>query len=106
MGGGGSEMEAARRHSILVIDDEPNVVQSVRDLLRLDYRVFGATRARDGIRILAQEPIDVVMTDQRMPEITGVELLHQVRETHPDAIRLLLTRSCRRPTPRSPRRAS
>lgn len=84
-------MEAARRHSILVIDDEPDVVESVRDLLRLDYRVLGATRAREGIGILAQEPVDVVMTDQRMPEMTGVELLHHVRETHPDAIRLLFT---------------
>src|SRR5947207_303586 len=84
-------MEAARRHSILVIDDEPDVVESVRDLLRLDYRVLGATRAREGIGILAQEAIDVVMTDQRMPEMTGVELLHHVRETHPDAIRLLFT---------------
>src|SRR5439155_19686250 len=84
-------MEAARRHSILVIDDEPDVVESVRDLLRLDYRVLGATRAREGIGILAQEAIDVVMTDQRMPEMTGVELLHHVRETHPDAIRLLST---------------
>jgi len=84
-------MEAARRHSILVIDDEPDVVESVRDLLRLDYRVLGATRAREGIGILAQETVDVVMTDQRMPEMTGVELLHHVRETHPDAIRLLFT---------------
>src|SRR6184192_2636003 len=84
-------MEAARRHSILVIDDEPDVVESVRDLLRLDYRVLGATRAREGIGILAQEAIDVVMTDQRMPEMTGVELLHHVRETHPDAVRLLFT---------------
>src|SRR3989475_5024152 len=91
MMGGGSRMEVARRHSILVIDDEPDVVESVRDLLRLDYRVLGATRAREGIGILAQEPVDVVMTDQRMPEMTGVELLHHVRETHPDAIRLLFT---------------
>src|SRR5207245_6863198 len=48
MMGGGSRMEAARRHSILVIDDEPDVVESVRDLLRLDYRVLCATRAREG----------------------------------------------------------
>src|SRR5438128_11657426 len=89
--GGESRMGAARRDSILVIDDEPDVVESVRDLLRLDYRVLGATRAREGIGILAQEPVDVVMTDQRMPEMTGVELLHHVRETHPDTVRLLFT---------------
>ena len=50
----------ARRHAILVVDDEPDVVQSLHDLLRLQYRVFGATRAEDGIKILheqvAQDP--------------------------------------------------
>jgi len=84
-------MVEERRHSVLVIDDEPDVVRSVCDLLRLDYRVLGATRAREGIRLLGQEPVDVVMTDQRMPDMTGVELLHHVRETHPDTIRLLFT---------------
>ena len=78
-------------HTVLVIDDEPDVVQSVRDLLRLDYHVLGATGATDGMHILGKEPIDVVMTDQRMPEMSGVELLHHAREKQPDAVRLLFT---------------
>jgi signal transduction histidine kinase len=81
----------ARRHTILVVDDEPHVVQSVQDLLRLDYRVLGTTRAADGIRIMQEEEVQVVMTDQRMPEMTGVEFLRRVRGEHPDAIRLLFT---------------
>jgi signal transduction histidine kinase len=84
-------MALARRPNILVIDDEPHVVQSVRELLRLDYRVLGTTRASEAIGMLGEQPIDVVMSDQRMPEMTGVELLHQVSETYPDAIRLLFT---------------
>ena len=80
-----------RRHTILVVDDEADVVKSVQDLLRLDYRVLGATRAADAIGILAREEVHVVMTDQRMPEVTGVELLHEIRGDHPDAIRLLFT---------------
>jgi signal transduction histidine kinase len=83
--------DSRTRHSILVVDDEPDVVQSVHDLLRRDYRVLGATRAREGISILAQEEVDVVMSDQRMPDMTGVELLHHVRETHPATTRLLFT---------------
>lgn len=79
------------RHTLLVVDDEPDVVRSVQDLLRLDYRVLGATRAEEGMRILGQEEVHVVMTDQRMPEMTGVEFLHQIRGEHPDAIRLLFT---------------
>jgi signal transduction histidine kinase len=84
-------MPPQRRHSILVVDDEPDVVQSVKDLLRLDYKVYGATRAADAMRILEEQPIDVVMTDQRMPEMTGVEFLQHVKDPHPDATRLLFT---------------
>ena len=80
-----------RRPAILVIDDAAQVVESVRELLRLDYQVLGATRPSDGIALLDRQPVDVVMTDQRMPGMTGVEVLHRVRETHPDAIRLLFT---------------
>src|SRR5438552_1934643 len=66
-----------RRHTVLVVDDESDVVASVKDLLRLDYKVLGATRAADGLAMLDREPVHVVMTDQRMPEITGVELLQK-----------------------------
>jgi signal transduction histidine kinase len=76
---------------LLVVDDEPDLVQSVQDLLRFDYRVLGATRATEGLAILEREPVQIVMTDQRMPEMTGVELLSQVKQKHPDAVRLLFT---------------
>jgi len=81
----------SRRHTLLVVDDEPDVVQSVQDLLRLDYKVLGATRAKDGLRILQEQEVHLVMTDQRMPEMTGVEFLGHVRGDHPEAIRLLFT---------------
>jgi signal transduction histidine kinase len=81
----------ANRHTILVVDDEPDVVKSVQDLLRLEYKVLGATRARQAMEIMATEEVHVVMTDQRMPEITGVEFLRQIRGDYPEAIRLLFT---------------
>jgi signal transduction histidine kinase len=81
----------SRRHTLLVVDDEPDVVQSLQDLLRLDYRVLGATRAKEGLRILQEQEVHLVMTDQRMPEMTGVEFLGHVRGDHPEAIRLLFT---------------
>jgi signal transduction histidine kinase len=80
-----------KRHTILVVDDEPDVVKSVQDLLRLDYKVLGATGAQQGEELLAREEVHVVMTDQRMPGMTGVEFLHKVRGEHPDAVRLLFT---------------
>ena len=79
------------RHTILIVDDEPDVVMSVKDLLRLEHRVVGAQSATEGMRILAQEEVHVVMTDQRMPNITGVEFLHTIRGQYPEAIRLLIT---------------
>ena len=82
---------AASRHTILVVDDEPDVVKSVKDLLRLEYRVLGATTATEGLRILQKEDVHIVMTDQRMPEMTGVEFLGRARDDAPDATRLLFT---------------
>lgn len=81
----------SKHHTILVVDDEPDVVKSVQDLLRLDYRVLGATRAQAALDILRDEDVHVVMTDQRMPDVTGVEFLRQVQGDYPQAIRLLFT---------------
>ena len=82
---------AQRRHTILVVDDEPDVVKSVQDLLRYDYKVLGATRARDAMRLMEENDVHVVMSDQRMPEMSGVEFLGRARTDHPEAIRLLFT---------------
>jgi response regulator RpfG family c-di-GMP phosphodiesterase len=79
------------KHTILVVDDEPDVVKSIQDLLRYDYKVLGATRAADGLRLLSEQPVHVVLTDQRMPEMTGVDFLRHLRDTHPDMVRLLVT---------------
>jgi signal transduction histidine kinase len=84
-------MSAPRRHTILVVDDEIDVVTSVQDLLRLDYRVLGATRAQEGLQLVRDLEVHVVMTDQRMPGMSGVEFLRQVRDEQPDAVRLLFT---------------
>jgi signal transduction histidine kinase len=82
---------AATKPCLLVVDDEPDLVQSVQDLLRRDYKVLGATRASEGLALIDREKVHIVMSDQRMPEMTGVELLSRVKATHPDAVRLLFT---------------
>src|SRR5579875_3870718 len=80
-----------QRHTLLVVDDEPDVVQSLQDLLHREYRVLGATRAKEGLRLLQEQPVHLVMSDQRMPEVSGVEFLRAVRLARPEAIRLLFT---------------
>ena len=80
-----------RRHTLLVVDDEFDVVQSLQDLLRREYRVLGATHVRDALRLLREQPVHVVMSDQRMPDTTGIEFLRAVRHEQPEAVRLLFT---------------
>jgi signal transduction histidine kinase len=76
---------------LLVVDDEVDMVESVRDLLRREYHVLTATRASEGLEIIANQHVHVVMTDQRMPEMTGVEFLKFLRDRFPDTVRLLFT---------------
>ena len=84
-------MPTPRRHTILVVDDEPDVVQSVKDLLRLDYNVLGTIHADEAVKLMQENEVDVVMTDQRMPDMTGVELLSKIKGPYPEATRLLFT---------------
>jgi signal transduction histidine kinase len=84
-------MTPPRRPTLLVVDDEPEVLRSVYDLFRLDYRVVTSGRGRDALQLLEECDPEVVMSDQRMPEMTGVEFLRRAKELRPDATRLLFT---------------
>jgi signal transduction histidine kinase len=81
----------ARRHTILVVDDEPRVVANIRVLLSSDHEVLGATSASQGLEVLRQHEVHVIMTDQNMPGGSGVEFLAQARADYPDAVRLMFT---------------
>jgi response regulator RpfG family c-di-GMP phosphodiesterase len=84
-------MKPTRKHTLLVVDDEPDVCDSVRDLLRREFSVLTAKSAAEGCRLLQEHEVHILLTDQRMPQVTGVELLSRVREGHPRAVRLLFT---------------
>jgi response regulator RpfG family c-di-GMP phosphodiesterase len=73
------------------VDDEPDVCDSVHDLLRREFRVLKAHSAEEGCRIMQEEEVHIVMSDQRMPQITGIELLTKLKARHPHAIRMLFT---------------
>lgn len=79
------------RRPILVVDDEPDMLRSLRDLLRFDFQVHTAGSGAEGVRVLQEHPVHVVMTDQRMPQMTGVEFLQRVKSDQPEAIRLIFT---------------
>ncbi len=77
---------------ILFVDDEPSILSSLRRLVRPQgYRVLVASGGAAGLELLAQEPVDVVVSDMRMPEMDGVAFLEQVRARWPLIGRILLT---------------
>lgn len=77
--------------NVLYIDDEVNNLIAFKATYRRIYNVFTAESAMDGRAILEKNDIDVILTDQRMPSITGVEFLQSIIETHPDPMRILVT---------------
>lgn len=77
---------------VIYVDDEENNLLSFKASFRMKYEIFIAISAQDAITILQQNPeISVIITDQRMPEMTGVEFLESILDTFPDPIRILLT---------------
>ncbi len=83
---------AKSRPKLLVVDDESEVLLSVYDLLRLDYQVVTRQSGAEALEVLAAMPdIAVILSDQRMPGMTGVEVLHKARLVRPETTRLLFT---------------
>ena len=83
--------EKAKAGHILILDDEPDNLQVLGDLLGEEYYVHKAASGMEGLRILEREPIAMVITDQRMPEMTGAEFLAQSIYSRPECIKIVLT---------------
>ncbi len=78
--------------TLLFVDDEPNIVSSLKRLVRKDgYKILTANSGQEGLEILAKNKVDVIISDQRMPGMTGVEFLRNVKEHYPDTIRMVLS---------------
>lgn len=79
-------------YRILCVDDEEQVLNSLERMLRLkNYEVFTAPGGPQGLEILKKERVDVVIADQRMPEMNGSEFLRIVREKYPHTVRIMLS---------------
>jgi response regulator RpfG family c-di-GMP phosphodiesterase len=83
--------QPARKPCVLFVDDEPRILNTMRILFRRSYDVLTATSGAEALALLRQHAVDVVVSDQRMPEMTGIELLRLVRDLQPNAMRVLLT---------------
>lgn len=84
-------MKAAQQHTILVVDDEPDVLDSLQHLFHRTYRVLCASSGDEALTLLHHNEVHVILSDQRMPGMTGDVLLSMARRLHPDAIRILFT---------------
>ena len=77
--------------NLLVIDDEVEITKSLFRQFRRNYNVYVATSAQDALPIMEKEHIQVVLSDQRMPGMTGVDFFNKIKDKYPDALKLILT---------------
>lgn len=76
---------------LLIVDDEPNITRSLERTLRDQFTIFTAHTADQALDILHAHPVAVILTDQRMPGLTGVELLERAKAVRPDAVGVLIS---------------
>lgn len=77
--------------TVLLVDDEPRVLDALEALLAMEHRILRADRAETALHYLREEDVAVVLSDQRMAGLTGTELLTRSRDVAPDTVRILLT---------------
>ena len=78
--------------TLLLVDDEENIVRSIIRLMRKeDYNILTANSGQEGLEILKDHQVGVILSDQRMPQMSGVEFLTQVKELYPTTVRLILS---------------
>jgi len=81
-----------KRHKLLFVDDEENILKSLTRLFRgEDYEIFSVDSGYEGINLLKQHDISLILSDYRMPELNGVEFLKKAKEESPDTVRMILT---------------
>ncbi len=87
-----ADQVARKTPTLLLIDDEPNILAALRRLLHpFGYNILEAASGDEGMTLMRQHPVDLVICDMRMPEMGGAEVLENIRMKWPDTIRILLT---------------
>ncbi len=80
-----------RKHAVLIVDDERENINLLANILGEDWEVREALGGKAALEILEKHPVDLILTDERMPGLSGVELLERVRTLRPDCVRMLMT---------------
>ena len=81
----------AEKFPILYVDDESQNLVSFKATFRREYKIYTAQSGQEGVDIMRTQDIHLIISDQRMPEMTGVQFLERIRSEYPEAIRMILT---------------
>ena len=79
------------KRSILYVDDEVDNLYSFQSLFRRDYKIFIAESGAEALQLLEENKVELIISDQRMPEMTGVEFFEAIKDKYPDVIRMVMT---------------
>ncbi|OQY27156.1 MAG: hypothetical protein B6244_11500 [Candidatus Cloacimonetes bacterium 4572_55] len=80
-----------KKFYILIVDDEKDNLELLERTLRREYHILKAANGAEGLKMLEKNQVDLIITDQRMPNMTGIEMLAETIEKYPDVIRIVLT---------------
>ncbi|MEO9966549.1 MAG: response regulator [Reichenbachiella sp.] len=83
--------ESVKKYSILYVDDEPVNLRIFQHAFKRDYNVFTALNGFDALEILNDKKVDLIITDQQMPRMSGVDLLAKIVPKHPSIVRMIMT---------------
>lgn len=79
-------------NTLLIVDDEANILTALGRLFRRDgYRLLSASSGQDALALLAENEVGVILSDQRMPDMSGIQFLREARERWPDTVRIMLS---------------
>ena len=91
-GAGGGDNAEEEQKTVLLLDDEVNIIKALTRTLRRDgYRILSSTSISEAFTLLAENEVQVIISDQRMPEMSGTEFLSQVKAIHPHTVRIVLS---------------
>ncbi|MDL0431973.1 EAL domain-containing protein [Marinobacter sp. TBZ242] len=88
----GSNEEQEQGRTLLLLDDEENILRALTRVLRRDgYRILATTSVKEAFSLLASNQVQVIVSDQRMPEMSGTDFLSEVKAIHPGTVRIVLS---------------
>lgn len=86
-----ADEERVRKLGLLVVDDETEIVASLRDVFQRTFDIYHSSSSPDALELFKEHGPKIILSDQRMPDLSGLELLRKIKEINPDTVRILVT---------------